>query len=92
MLRFACLSSAESPGVHTVKMRATLKLNKTSGVPNAVAGKSISSSQRSNCLTVVSLLDTPDHNNVSGWMLARERDCDPQEFGIILVKGGKNGS
>jgi uncharacterized membrane protein len=46
LLRFACLSSAGSPGVHTVKMRATLKLNKTSGVPNAVAGKSISSSQR----------------------------------------------
>jgi hypothetical protein len=37
-------------------------------------------------------LDTPDHNNVSGWMLARERDCDPQEFGIVLAEGEKNGS
>jgi len=25
-------------------------------------------------------------------MLARERDCDPQEFGIILAEGEKNGS
>jgi len=50
-----------------MKMRATLKLNKTSGVPNAVAGKSISSSQRSNPLTVVSLLGAPDHRNIRRW-------------------------
>jgi len=73
-----------------MKIGATLKLNNAGAARNAVAGKSISSSQRS--LTVVSLLDTPDHNNVSGWMLARERDCDQQEFGIVLAEGEKNGS
>ena len=47
-----------------MKMRTTLKLNNADAARNAVAGKSISSSQRSNPLTVVSLMAAPDYNNV----------------------------
>jgi hypothetical protein len=39
-----------------MKMRVTLKLNNACAARNAVAGKSNSSSQRSNLLTLVSLL------------------------------------
>jgi hypothetical protein len=53
-----------------------LKLNNSGAARNAVAGKTISSSQRSNPLTVVSLLDAPDHKNVRRCMLAQGRDCD----------------
>ena len=53
-----------------MKMRAMLKLNNACAARSAVAGKSISSSQRSNPLTVVSLLDAPDHKNVPRCMLA----------------------
>jgi transmembrane protein TMEM174 (potassium channel) len=67
LLRFACLSLA---GISHMKMRATLKLNNSGAARNAVAGKTISSSQRSNPLTVVSLLDPPDHKNVRRCMLA----------------------
>jgi hypothetical protein len=59
-----------------MKMRARLKLNNSGAARNAVAGKTISSSQRSNPLTVVSLLDPPDHKNVPRWILARGRDGD----------------
>ena len=73
LLRFACLSLA---GISHMKMRARLKLNNSGAARNAVAGKTISSSQRSNPLTVVSLLDAPDHKNVPRWILARGRDGD----------------
>ena len=46
-----------------MKMRATLKLNNSGAARNAVAEKSISSSQRPNRLTLVSLPDGPDHKN-----------------------------
>ena len=59
-----------------MKMRATLKLNNVGAARNAVAGKSISSSQCSSPLTVVSLLDSPDHKNVPRRMLVLGRDCD----------------
>jgi hypothetical protein len=47
-----------------MKMRATLKLDNAGATHNAVVGKSISSSRRSNPLTVVSFLEAPDHKNV----------------------------
>jgi hypothetical protein len=53
-----------------MKMWAGLKLNNSGAARNAVAGKTISSSQRSNPLTVVSLLGAPDHKNVRRCTLA----------------------
>jgi hypothetical protein len=56
-----------------MKMRATLKLDNEGAAHNAVARKSISSSQCSNPLTVISLLDgagsqerSPSHGSREG--------------------------
>jgi hypothetical protein len=85
LLRFACLSLA---GISHMKMRATLKLNNS----GAVAGKTMSLSQRSNPLTLVSLLDAPDHKNVPVACSLEGAIAIGTNVEIVLAEEGKNGS
>jgi hypothetical protein len=73
-----------------MKMRATLKLNNAGAARNAIARKSLSSSQRSNPLTVVSLQDAPDHKNFPVACSLEGVIAISTNFELFLAKGGKN--